>query len=169
MAHICKSHVTHMKESCHTYVWVMSQTWMSHVTHMNESCHTHERVMSRFSCPIWMRHNWGCVCLCVFVCVCACLCVFMSACVRSCVFGWGMPHGIQTYERDIHLRIHIYVYIHTHEACLMGFRHMREIYIYVYIYMYTYIHMRHATRDSDISHVDEACHIYKWVMSHRHE
>jgi len=41
-----------MKESCHTYEWVMSHIWMSHVTHMDESCHTYERVMSH----IWIRH-----------------------------------------------------------------------------------------------------------------
>jgi len=69
--HKCKSHVTHMNESRHTYesvtthVWlshdvtyewlhqtlkwferhtderVMSHIWMSHVTHMNESRHTY--------------------------------------------------------------------------------------------------------------------------------
>ena len=30
-----------MNESCHTYEWVMSNTWMSHVTHINDSCRTH--------------------------------------------------------------------------------------------------------------------------------
>jgi len=64
------SHVTHMKESCHTLEWVMSHMWMRHVTHVNklchteliwdpssttqvnESCHTYERVMSH----IWKSH-----------------------------------------------------------------------------------------------------------------
>jgi len=31
--HVCMRHVTHMNESCHTYGWVVLQTWMSHVTH----------------------------------------------------------------------------------------------------------------------------------------
>jgi len=44
------SHVTHMNESCHTYKWVTSHTWMSHVTHINESRHTHEWVMSHICC-----------------------------------------------------------------------------------------------------------------------
>jgi len=52
MSHICRSHVTHMNESCHTYVGVMSHILMSHVTHMNELCHTYEWVMSH----IWMSH-----------------------------------------------------------------------------------------------------------------
>jgi len=46
MSHIRKSHVTHMKESCHTYETVTSHIWKSHVTHTNESCRTFERVMS---------------------------------------------------------------------------------------------------------------------------
>jgi len=46
------SHVTHMNESCHTYEWVISHTWMSHVTHMNKSCHTYKWVMSH----IWISH-----------------------------------------------------------------------------------------------------------------
>jgi len=39
------SHVTHMviwPQSCHTYEWVVSHTWMSHVTHMNESYHIYD-------------------------------------------------------------------------------------------------------------------------------
>jgi len=52
MLHISKSHVTHMNESCHIYDWVMSHIRMSHVTHTNESWHTYEWVMSH----IWMSH-----------------------------------------------------------------------------------------------------------------
>jgi len=39
-------HTTHMKNSCHTYEWVMSHARMGHVTHMRESCHTRVCVMS---------------------------------------------------------------------------------------------------------------------------
>jgi len=67
MSHIWVSHVTHMKESCHTYEWVMSHIWMSHVshiwmshvTHMSESRDTYEYVL----CHIWMchvSHIWMC-------------------------------------------------------------------------------------------------------------
>ena len=41
-----------MNESCHTYAWVMSHTWMSHVTHMHESCHAYECDVSH----TWMSH-----------------------------------------------------------------------------------------------------------------
>jgi len=73
--HMCKSHVSDMKESCPTHEGVMSHTWRSHVpqmiwiaictcarvmshirrshvSHMNESCLTYERVMSH----IWRSH-----------------------------------------------------------------------------------------------------------------
>jgi len=39
------SHVTHTKESRHTYQWVTSHIPMSHVTHTNESRHAHESVI----------------------------------------------------------------------------------------------------------------------------
>jgi len=73
--HMCKSHVSDMKESCLRHEGVMSHTWRSHVpqmiwiaictcarvmshirrshvSHMNESCLTYERVMSH----IWRSH-----------------------------------------------------------------------------------------------------------------
>ena len=40
------SQVSHMDESCLTHEWVVSHIWMSHVSHMNESCLTYEWVMS---------------------------------------------------------------------------------------------------------------------------
>jgi len=79
-SHVWKSHVMHMNESCHTYVWVMSRcarrwcsfllrpgtgslrVWhicMSHVTPViesfhtcKESCHAYRWVVSR----TWMSH-----------------------------------------------------------------------------------------------------------------
>jgi len=47
-----RSHVTHMKESCHSIDCDSSYMTMSHVTHMKESCHTYEWVMSH----IWRSH-----------------------------------------------------------------------------------------------------------------
>ena len=44
-SHVWMSHVTRMNESCHTYEWVTSHAWMSHVTQMSASCHTYENVM----------------------------------------------------------------------------------------------------------------------------
>ena len=36
MSHIQVSHITHINESCHTYDWVMSHTWISHTLHNYE-------------------------------------------------------------------------------------------------------------------------------------
>ena len=52
MSHVWTSHVTHMKESCHTYEGVTSHMLISHVSRMNELCHTYESVMSH----IWTSH-----------------------------------------------------------------------------------------------------------------
>jgi len=49
---LSRSHVTHMKESCHTYEGGMSHIWRRHVTHMKESCHTYEGGISH----IWRSH-----------------------------------------------------------------------------------------------------------------
>jgi len=49
------SHVTDMKESCHTYEWVNSHVRMRHVAHLNDSCHTYGRVMSHICIMGWLR------------------------------------------------------------------------------------------------------------------
>jgi len=51
--HICMRHVTHLTESCHRYERAMSYIWLSRVTHMNEPCRTYEQAMSH----IWTRHG----------------------------------------------------------------------------------------------------------------
>ena len=55
--------VTCMNESCHTYKWVMSHTWMSQVKHMNESCHTHRA-------PPWLTCRGSKVHFCLAAKVC---------------------------------------------------------------------------------------------------
>jgi len=46
MSHTQLSHVTHMKESCHTCARVTLHTWLCHLKHLNESCATYKRVMA---------------------------------------------------------------------------------------------------------------------------
>jgi len=61
--HTWMSHVTHtnmsiprMNGTCRTYERAMSHIWMSHVTYMNESCHTYECVNTSYE---WdMSHIW---------------------------------------------------------------------------------------------------------------
>jgi len=49
------SYVTRVDESCHTYEWTISPTWISHFLCI-KSCHTYEWVMSPISSPIQMSH-----------------------------------------------------------------------------------------------------------------
>ena len=53
MSHMRKSHVTHAKESCHSFN-IHEVAWHLEC-HSNESCHICERVMSL------IQHSWGCM------------------------------------------------------------------------------------------------------------
>jgi len=58
--------MSHMKESCRTYEWVMPRIWMSYSAHMNWSCRRYEYFVSRefdadsnilrVMSHIWMSH-----------------------------------------------------------------------------------------------------------------
>ena len=74
----CRSQVTHVNESRHTFEWVMSpahsigtQMNVPSLANMDESCHTYECVMSR---DMW-------VCRCVGVWLCGCVGVWEYECV----------------------------------------------------------------------------------------
>jgi len=50
LSHTTHVNVTHMRESCHAYEWVMSHIWMSHVTYLKEPCGKYVWVISH----MWM-------------------------------------------------------------------------------------------------------------------
>ena len=59
---------THMNESCHTYEWVMSHTWIFHVTHMNPSCPTRKSRRLRASDQVvWKESYTTCKYMCSHV------------------------------------------------------------------------------------------------------
>ena len=60
MSHKYERVLSHLRESCHTYTWVMSYIWMSHVAHTNESCHTYKWVMSHTCMSLVTRTNESC-------------------------------------------------------------------------------------------------------------
>jgi len=65
-SHMCTMnqwYVNLVKESCHTYGWVMSHIWMSHVTHMDESQQTYESV----TCATWLIQMCSMTCSYVYV------------------------------------------------------------------------------------------------------
>jgi len=129
----------------------MSHRWMSHVTHTNESCHAQAWVMSR----IWMSHvtqNESC---------------HAYACVVLHVSMISVTH---THMWMIHVT-------HMNES-----RHKYE-------WVMSHIWMSHVTHNltsatpnprchgplppppmhlgmSHVTHMNESCHAYEWVMSH---
>ena len=89
------SHSTHMNGSWHTYLWVMTHTWMSIGTHVIESWHTYVWVIVH----IWKSHGkymnescHACRHLCVAVCCsmsqCIAVCCSVLQCVALCCSMW---------------------------------------------------------------------------------
>ena len=140
MSHIWRSHVTHMKESCHTYEGVMSHIWRRHVTRMNESY-------------IWMPHS----------------------CVTWPIHTYGMTHSYMTWL--IHIRgmkawlIHIWYdsfILATHEWVMpfIWMSHVTYENIMSYMWHDNYDWFIYDMTHSYLSHMNESCHSYEWVMSH---
>ena len=145
MSHVWMSHVTHIWQhlSCHTYEWVKWHVWMSHVTHIwkHLSYHTYEWVMSH----VWISH--------------------MTRMNESCHTHLATPVMSHVWMSHVtHMNgdvIHIWLlnavnqvffflsrgYVISHIAT----RHMNVIWL---------VRMRHVT------HMNESCHKYEWVMSH---
>jgi len=55
VTHINEFHDSHVDRPCHTYRWVTLNLWMSHVTHMKESCHTQHTNPTCIRC-VWLSH-----------------------------------------------------------------------------------------------------------------
>ena len=165
MSHTWKRHVTHMNESCHTYEWmacysclshqilnisrtqwVMLPVWMSHVTHMNESCHTYEWVMSH----VWMsrvtRMNESCH---TYEWV-ACYFVWVIK------IGWQRPIGclkLQVIFRKKAINCRALLWKMTcKDKASYGSSPPCTVYL--------------TNSMSHVTHMNEACHTYIWVMSH---
>jgi len=157
------SHVTHMKESCHAYEWVMlhvneschtcewvlSHIWMSHVTHMNESCHTYERVMSH----IWMSHV-----------------TYVNESCHTC--EWVMSHMWMNHVTHVNESWHIYKWVlsrmdescHTYKWVLSYMNESCHLYAWVMSRVNKSCHMWHDSYF--VAHANESCHTYERAMSH---
>jgi len=168
MSHICRTHVTNLKKSCHTCEGVMSHIWKSHITYMKESCHACGKFTSRVST--------SCI-------------TYMSG---SCTSEWVMS------RRVTHLNgpCHIYDWVTSHiwlsyftrmiESChtcegiishiwmghathLNESRHSCE-----WVMSHTCMGLRHTYKRVTLhewmshgTHMHRPCHTYEWVtMSH---
>jgi len=138
-------------ESCHTYEWVMSHTWISQVTHMNESCHPHEWVMSH----TWMSHvthrNASCLTL---KRTPAALHVRMS----------NVTHIDESCHT--HASSHTYEWVTSH-TCMILVTLMNESY---HICKRVISHLRAdpshlGMGTSSLPRINESCHTYAWVLS----
>jgi len=62
MSYMCKSYVTRMNESCHTYGWVMAHIWVSHGTRAIWSCHPYgSRVQHKNESCRPFSHAYQCI------------------------------------------------------------------------------------------------------------
>ena len=139
------SHVTHMDESCHTYVWVMSHMWMGPVTHMDESCHT-PFVWLLMQCSQTRGVNG-----------------------ESChICGWVMSHMWMSQVTHMNESCHTYEGVMSH-IWMSHVTHMNES-RQRRLVEWCQMWMSHVTHMNESCHtyegVKESCHTYEWVMSH---
>jgi len=142
MAHIWKSHVTRMIESCHTYEWVTSHIRMSHVTHTNESRHTNGGIPWCFLIMYKSRHT-------------LCMSHVPPTNEMSNKQIW-MSHVTPT-----NAAWHVYQmkYVARMEESIESCSLSNEA-CYTYEWGTSSLLMSHAT------HTNESCHTYDCVMAH---
>jgi len=189
MSRIRMSHVSHMNESCHTYEEVIrmrrrqncvrslsvrksqrsSASWMGHVTHVNASCHIYEWIMSyiwKVMPHIWksqvhmkesklhidnedflliLNQWWDANKMRVFV---WCNCGATHSCLRCHAFTNVIELIWKRKSRSLSMRRS-----QRSSASWMG-------YVTYIKWVMSRIRMSHVT------HTNESCHTYEWVVSH---
>ena len=151
----CLSYMWHERESCHTYEWVMSHTWMRHVTHMNETCHTYAWVMSHIgtktrACLSYVWHDlFFCVAWLIYVCDTRLL---EERVMAWRIHMWDMAHSCMWHVSIICVASLIHMCVMTHSyACHDSFIrvtwriHIRDM-PHLYVWNDAYIHvLQHTT------------------------
>jgi len=117
---------------------------MTHVTRMNESCRTYEWVMSPVDVPwevlVHMERAWGTI-------------------------------AERMSRRNRQQRTQTWTRTHTHTRACVRARHARTYtHTATYEWDMSYMGMSHVTPMNEswishVTHVDESCHAYEWVMS----
>jgi len=143
--------MSHMNESCPTYDWVLSHTWMSHVPHMNQVPHTYKSM--HITCvSVYISK-------CIWTYTQTCMNIFSNIYAYTSKYPWihiqiSMNMYLVWAYRHVYIcetsiYEHKYRNIHMWEcACLSAGARPLSIYIYVYhaniyerIHMYIYIFM----------------------------
>jgi len=166
------SHVTHMNESCHT--------WMSHVTHMNESRHL--RVMPH----IWhdspnetlqSTNVYICICArvraCTRVCVyvCMCVCVYVCACVCMRYLALNSIHALLSFLNfafalfDLPKKSIAYTYIRCKYIQIRVHKH--ALYLRTHTDMYV-VHTHTHTHTRTHTHTHTPIHTHPFTHTHSH-
>jgi len=167
---------TSMNESCCTHEWVVSHVWMSHVTHMNESCCAYEwhhesapyewvtqTHLNESHVHIWMSHEWMTQRV-----------THNESLIVSYTYEWVTNEWHHEYERVANEWNNEYEW---HNELLQKkpvlFLTLCVIHIWMshvtYIWTIYFTHtprVRSAFCRHDITHINESCHTYEWVMSH---
>ena len=162
MAHIWMRHGTHVNKSWRKSEWVMAHMWMSHGTHVNASWHTCEYVMAhmwmRGMAHKWMsdgtdttvsRHTHGHVVTFTLIVTWNDLVI----CVTGIIHMSAMTHDF--WIRDM---THSYV---TYDSWLVNTWRRGEYSGVTRMYEWVLSHMWM----SPVTHMNESCHTYEWVMT----
>ena len=146
---------SHIRQSCHTYEWVMSPILMSHVTHADthmhsglptKHAHTHEWVTAHMRMSHVAHTNEPCH-----------------------TYEWVMSHIRMSHDThaDTHIpgdlpakQVHTYELVTSHVQ-MSHVTHTNES-CHTYEWVMSHIQMSHVT------HTNESCHTYEWAMSHVH-
>ena len=122
-----------MNESCHTYQWVMSHTWMSHVAHMNESCHTNGSVTSHGNTLQYTATHCN-----TLQHTATHYNEWVNSHMDHTKRAWAMSHTDESchilvqkwYEESAYARICIYMYVY------------RDVYTFKFTHTYTCMHVQ---------------------------
>ena len=144
---------------------VMSHVWRSHVTRVKESCHTFEWVMSYMTRDGTLYIH---IYIYIYICVCVCVCIYIVYTWRETGL-YHLPHIPPSKRAKSYLRMSRVTTIlnescHPHEQVVSHIwmshvTHMnKSCYAYEWVMSQTYWMSR-------VTHTNESCHTHEWVMS----
>ena len=154
------SHVTHMKEICHTHEWVIvidhmkSKPHLKASRHMHASCHTYESVMSWHTCKwiVFLRPTSASL----YLRNDSLMCVSII-----CVHTQRMAHIWMSHVTHMNESCLEYKWVISHTwLCHITRMNMKEV-CHTHEWVLAHTWMRHVT------HMYESCHTHVWVVAHK--
>jgi len=130
------------RESCHSYEWVMSHTWISHGKYV-ESCHSYPGIILHICICMTSRESWH-----TYEWVMSHICMSHGEYIESCHTHKLVMANMLSHVTHIDISFQTYAHLKSRESW------------HTYEWVMSHICMSHVT------HINESCHTYKWVMSH---